>query len=110
LSPIFVVELSHGGVVFSAGAGVNADMQTYWVADAEPDPEPDAEPDVEPGAEPDVEPGAEPDVTAVGVGRLVALLVVVGNGRAAVLNPGSTAWPFRPRVSNPGHGTHVECG
>jgi hypothetical protein len=96
LSPIFILRLSHGGVVFSAGA----DMQTGRVADAEPelepdagvdpgmepDAEPDAEPDTEPGTElnagPDVEPDAEPDaivsmtdVTAVSVGRLLALLI-----------------------------------
>jgi hypothetical protein len=100
LSPIFLLELSHGGVVFSAGADMKAGMQTGRVVDAEPDadpktePEPDvdpdaepdarldAEPDTEPDTEPDAEPGAEPDAalsmndgTAVGVGRLLALLI-----------------------------------
>jgi hypothetical protein len=94
LSPIFVLELLHCGIVFSAGAGVKEDMQTCGVVDAEPDAEPDtepgaepdmkpgAEPDAEPVAEPDVDPGAEPDtavcmtgVTAVGAGRMVASLV-----------------------------------
>jgi hypothetical protein len=82
LSPIFVVEVSHGGIVFSAGAGVKADMQTCREPDADPDAEPDAKPGAEPDAKPDAEPGAEPDVAVcmtgvptVGVGRLVASLV-----------------------------------
>jgi hypothetical protein len=81
LSPIFVLRLSHSGVVFSAGADMKTSMQTGRVADAEPELEPDTGPDAEPDAEPDVEPGVEPDaepdatvsmtdVTAVSVGRL----------------------------------------
>jgi hypothetical protein len=37
LSPIFMLELSHGEVIFSAGAGVKANMQTEGVPDAEPE-------------------------------------------------------------------------
>jgi hypothetical protein len=59
--------LSHGGIVFSAGAGVKADMQTYRVADAEPD----AEPYADLGAEPVTAVGMT-GIAAVGVGRLVA--------------------------------------
>jgi hypothetical protein len=36
LSPIFVLELSHDVVVFSAGDDVKAGMQTGGVAGAEP--------------------------------------------------------------------------